>query len=397
MSNICNAYISGVGSVELGLSAEKQKTTMGMIGDYALTSTGSNLSSNINSEFKLGANLGVDSNDKSTTESNYQYDESLLGVRGEFDYQFDHRSVRWHNNFETEIAFSDENDQVNFDIDHEKKGWSVTTGPSLIIGKRSNLGLEAEILMSYQSALDTKTSENISNFTLSKSFSPRTLVEANGKNVCTRNLKNESQEQENCRKEYNIMWQKIGQYSEVSLSRGISNIDTRDIELYSISFRYDLNSYSNLSLFNSRSIDTIAEQENIILETITAVSLRVINTRSINFSLGLGRSKVDLGFIDQAIDDDLSLTKSSIASARITYPIEFRLCSLCNLNAVYKHSNFNQDRIQKVTTISVIKYNTRQLSTAIKVSRSIVENEFEVWSLNLSISYNGLLEKVGGR
>jgi hypothetical protein len=113
--------------------------------------------------------------------------------------------------------------------------------------------------------------------------------------------------------------------------------------------------------------------------------------------LGLGRSKVDLGFIDQAIDDDLSLTKSSIASARITYPIEFRLCSLCNLNAVYKHSNFNQDRIQKVTTISVIKYNTRQLSTAIKVSRSIVENEFEVWSLNLSISYNGLLEKVGGR
>ncbi|MFT7110193.1 MAG: hypothetical protein ACI843_001861 [Psychrobacter glaciei] len=396
MSNICNAYMSGVGSVELGLSAENEKTTMGMIGDYALTSIGSNLSSNINSEFKLGADLGVDSNNKSTTESNYPYDKSLIGISGEFDYQFDHRSVRWHNNFETEIVFREENDQVTLDIDHEKS-WSVTTGPSLMIGKRSNLQLEAEILTSYQSALGTKTSENISNLTMLKSLSPRTLVEVNGKNVCIRNLENESPEPENCRKEYNVMWQKISQHSELSLLRGISNIDTRDIQLYSISFRYDMNSYLNLSLRNSRSIDTIAEQENIILETITAVSLRVINTRSINFSLDLGRSKVDLGYIDQAIDDELSLTKSSITSARIAYPIEFKLCSLCNLNAAYEHSNFNQVKIQKLTTLSVIKYNTRQLSTAIKVSQSIVENEFEVWSLNLSISYNGLLEKVGSR
>jgi hypothetical protein len=193
------------------------------------------------------------------------------------------------------------------------------------------------------------------------------------------------------------MWQKISQHSAISLERGISNIDSRDVALYSVSFSYDMNSYSNLSLLNRRTIDTIAEQENIILETITPVSLRVINTRSINYSLNQGRAKIDLGFVEQVIDDEFSLTKNSIASASIAYPMAFGLCSLCNLNAAFEHTNFNEDRIQKVSTLSIIKYNTRQLSTALKVSQSIVENEFEVWSLNLSISYNGLLEKVGGR
>jgi hypothetical protein len=395
ISNISNAYMSGDGSAELGLSVEKQKTTMGLAGDYDLSSSGSQLTTHINSEFKLGANLGVSRADEAITESNYQYEQSLIRFNGEIDYQFDHRSVDWHNAFNTEILFPQENENVNWDINDAEKTWSVTSGPSLMLGKQTSLAMTVEVLMSYRSELELDSAEESYNLTISKLLSPLTVVDMNGKNVCTHNQGQESQIP--CRKEYNVRLLKTNKHSELLLERGITTIDSSDVNLYLVSFNYDMNSYSHLAFLHRRSVDTIADQENIILGNINGVSQRVISTRSINYSIDEGQVRIDLGFVTQKVFVESDSTNSSITSARMAYPMDARLCSLCNLNVGYEHSNFNEERIQKVTTLSVVKYNTRQVSTALKFSRSTVENEFDVWSMNLSISYNGLLEKMGAR
>jgi hypothetical protein len=395
ISSISNASISGGGSAELGLSVEEQKTTMGLAGDYDLSSNGSQLTTHINSEFQLGANLGVSTADEAITESNYQYEQSLIRLNGEIDYQFDHRSVDWHNAFDTEILFPQENENVNWDLGDAEKTWSITSGPSLMFGKQTSLAMTVEVLMSYRSELELDSAEESYNVTISKSLSPLTVVDMNGKNICTHNQDPESQNP--CRKEYNVRLLKTNTHSELLLERGITTIDSSDVNLYSVSFNYDMNSYSQLALLNSRSVDTIADQENIILGTINGVSQRIISTRSINYSIDEGRMRIDLGFVSQKVDVELVSTNSSIKSARMAYPLDARLCSLCNLNVGYEYSNFNEERIQKLSTLSLVKFNTRQLSTALKFSHSTVESEFDVWSMNLSISYNGLLEKMGGR
>jgi hypothetical protein len=399
ISNLSNAYMSGDGSVELGLSVEERKTTLGLAGDYGLSLMGSQVSTRIDSEFKLGANLGTGRIDESFTESNYQYEQSLIGLNGQVDYQFDQRNFNWYNAFDTEIVFQQENENkdVHLDINDAEKSWSVTSGPRFILGKKSSLSMTAEVLISHKSALEVDSAEENYSLTISKPLSPLTLFEIDGRNVCTQNLDNVSLEQDACRKEYNIRLSKINKHSKILLERGVSVVDSKNVNLYLATFSYHMNSYSQLAISNKRSINTIAEQENIILEPISRVSDRVINTRSIKYSLDKGRAKIDLVFIDQVIDDELSLAQSSIASARMAYPMDTRVCSLCNLNVVYEYTNLNEERIQKVTTFSLLKYNTRQLSTAIKFSRSVVEKEFDVWSMNLSISYNADFKKIGGR
>jgi hypothetical protein len=399
ISGISNAKMSGDGTVELGLSVEKQRTTTGLAGSYYLSSVGSHLSTLINSDFQIGSNLGVGRTDELVTESNYQYEESQLGLDGVIDYKFDQRGFNWHNAFDTEIAFQQENGEINWDTSDAEKSWTVTSGPSLLVGNKSRVAIMAEILMSSQSALDVEVSEENYNLALSKALTSRTLIGVSGRNVCTHFQNQELQEfqekPDSCRQEYNVNIQKINKHSDFLFEFGITKLGSRDIEVHSADFSYEVNSNARLTLLSTRSLDTLVDQENIILESISSVSPGVINTRAINYSLDQGRARMDLGFLDQEVESELVLTNSSVATANFAFPLDSELCALCTFNVGYEYSNNNEERIQKITTISLLKNISKRVSTALKLSQSVVEDEFEVWSMNLTISYNGLRESGG--
>jgi hypothetical protein len=392
----CEAYILGSGTVELGISVEKEKHNFGLASSYDFSAVSPRLESVFASQTQLGTNVGRST--KEINEHDYQYENSYIDTRGELNYLFPIKGIKWNSGYSSKIDFiqSEELDPViNSNFDDTENSWFITTGPSLIVNKNNGFVIETSIDYSYMDSKGEITKESNSNVSLNRSITPVTQLGINSSRVC---LEYEvASENDICRIQHNITFSSNRANFDLNFEVGLSDDDDSSASIYSSALNYTMNRYSDVSILVAKSTSTIKNSENSIFEVNKFIASAYISSQSFTYNYNLGGAGVSINYLQQILTGATGENRSVVGSVNLNYRLGFGLCAYCILSANHDYSSADDDRVKNVSSIVVTKINTRRLSTSINLSQTRIKSEIDIWSIGMLFTYSGQKMKLGGR
>jgi len=396
LSRICDAFVLGVGAVELSVSVEKEKHNLGIAGAYDFNSASPSLKMQSSTYFQFGTNLGRSAED--LDEHAYLYEQSYLETSGEFDYFFPSKSIKWHNGYNSKADFV-QAEEVNSTIDSNfndiENTWSVTTGPSLTINRNDGFLIEASVNLSYLDSIDEATTEYNYDIGVLNSITPISQLGMNSRRVCSKYEVNTDNNA--CRIQYNIIFSTKRKNLDIKVETGTSDDGKTSTDIYSGTLDYAMNRYSGVSILSTRSISTILNNEGLIFKTSDQALSSLISTKSIEYSYKLGGRDLSISFMEQSLISGLDSKDSEVLRLNSNQRLHSKLCTYCVLSLNYDYSNFNDERYKHISSIELTKINSRNLSTSINFSQTRIKSELDVWSVGMLVTYSGRQAKLGGK
>jgi len=396
LPGFCNAYVTGGGATELSISVEKEKHNLGAAGSYELNSVSPRLETQFSSQFQLGTNLGRST--QAVAEHAYQYEQSYIETSGGLDYIFPSRSINWQSgyNSRTDFVQNDEFDSTtNSNFDEIENSLAISTGPRLTFNRLDGTLIEASIDWSYMNSEDEFTTENGASISFLRSITPVTQLGLNSSRLCAEY--DVASENNVCRTQYNIIFSIRKKYFDVNVEAGVSSEGGASTDIYSGALNYTMNSYSDISLLQTKSISTILNNGDSVFEVQDYILSTLISTKSIGYSYRVGGRNLSIGFMEQSLIAGSNNITSSTGSVDFNHRVYSKLCSYCVLSLNYDYSNYNDERIKKISTIALTKSNSRNLSTSINFSQTRIKSELDIWSIGILFTYSGRQTKLGDR
>jgi len=396
LPGFCNAYVTGGGATELSVSVEKEKHNLGLAGTYELNSASPRLETKFASQFQLGTNLGRST--QAVAEHAYQYEQSYIKTSGGLDYIFPFMSIKWQSGYssQTEFVQDEELDStIKSNFDETENSLAITTGPRLTLNKLDGILIEASIDWSYMDSEDEFTTENSANISFLRSITPITQLGLNSSRLCAKY--DVASENNVCRTQYNIIYSVKKRYFDVNVEAGVSSEGGASTDIYSGTLNYTMNSYSDISFLQTKSISTILNNGDSVFEAQDYILSTLISTKSIEYSYRVGGRDLSIGFMEQILNAGSNNTTSSTGSVDFNHRVYSKLCSYCVLSLNYDYSNYNDERIKKISSIALTKSNSRNLSTAINFSQTRIKSELDIWSIGILFTISGRQTKLGDR
>jgi len=396
LPGLCNAYVVGGGAAELSVSAEKESHVFGVAGSYQLNSAAPRFITLFTSQFQLGTNLGRSSQE--VVETDYLYEQSYIETSGEIDYLFSEASIRWHSGYTSQTDFLQgeklDSEMVS-SVDESDTSWTVTTGPMLTINQGGGYLIETSVNLSYMDSKEEFATEKNSIISFKKSISPITRFGLGGSWVCTEY--DVVSGNDSCRFEYDFTIERERKNLDIKVGLGRSEEGGTSTDTYLGLINYRMNSYSNISISSEKSINTILNKSNSMLDDKDYTLSAQTSTRLIEYRYGVGGRDLSVAFMEQDLIAGLIVTRSMSGSVSLNHRLYSTLCVFCVMSLNYDYSNFDSERSKKVSSISIVKRNSRDFSTSINVIQTKVDSELAVWSMGLLFTYNGRQTRLGER
>jgi len=392
--NIGNATVIGSGIVGLSVSAEKNQENFGVSGSYDLNTAGPRLETKFYSQFQLGTNLGRTK--EAVAEHDYLYEQSFIETRGGFVYFFPVSSIKWKSGYNSKTEFIQDEEfdsSLKSNFDETQNSWSFTTGPSLILNKNNGFVFEVGTNWSYMASLDETITEKQYNIDLQRKITPITQLGINASKVCSEF--GVATENNMCRVQHNLVFSSKKKTIDLRLEAGISSDGNTSTDIYSGSVNYLLNRNSEINLATAKSISAILSNEESIFEVNDTILSTLIATNSLEYSHGAGPRNFSIEIIEQNLIIGSNNTTTLVGSVELSHPLYSKLCLYCVLSLNYDYANYNNEKLKKIHSITLTKRHSRKLSSSINFSRTWIESELDVWSIGLSLTYNGQKTKQG--
>ncbi len=396
LPGLCNAYVLGSGAAELSVSAEKESHVFGVAGSYRLNSATPKIITLFTSQFQLGTNLGRSSQE--IIETDYQYEQSYIETSGEVDYLFSEASIKWHSGYTSQTDFiQDEkfDSSIISNISEADNSWTVTTGPVLTVNKGGGVSIESSINLSYMDSKEEFATEKNSNVSFIKSISPITRLGIGGSWVCTEYDK--ISDNDSCRMEYDFIFESERRNLNIRLGLGRSDEGSTSTDTYVGSISYRVNRYSNVNISSDKFINTIINKNDSVFEDKNYTLSAQTSTRLIEYIYNVGGRDLSIGYMEQDLISETVVTSRVSGNINFNHRLYSTLCTYCVLSLNYDYSDFDNESIKKVSSISVVKRNSREISTSINIIQTLVDSGSGVWSIGLLFTYSGVQARLGDR
>jgi hypothetical protein len=392
-----HGYVAGGGEVELGLSKDKEDHNFGLSVNYGLESKTSNSQSSLLTKIQLGSDEGRSL--VATSAHEYQYEQSFIQTEIDNSIQFYYPGLSLNSRFAHSLEFQKESDSPEADsstnYNNPLSNWAISIGPSFSYDRSKWFAYRTALTVSKAVRGDDNSLEGNATIGLGKRLSPLTDAYFDISNVCT-SYGNTTQE-DACRNELRLSLSSNRSNADIQLEVGVSEQEDIKTNLYLFRVENQINSYSKINFEIQKSIESITELSNIVSSGDIAFTSAEKESQSIVYVYDWGRKKVEVKArsYQTTVSDITVATKDS--SIFYTYQLGSRVCIACDVGVSYEYSDYGDDRNQIIKSIEINKVHGRKLSSSISFRRTQIQSELDTWSVNLLLSYKGLLTKLGKR
>ena len=398
LANISHGGVVGGGDVTLGLSKDQDVENIGLAGSYRINFLGVNQSAFIGSQFQLGSDRGRSS--VATLVHDYQYEQSYLQTHGSLGHQFISPALNWlfyfTNRQEFKNATDEQTNETKTDFGRKDNNWSISTGPSLNIDRNWPINFMARSIISKQKVSDINSEEleisieankSITKFTSSALAVLRTCVDYDSPG-----------NEDTCRDELTGIIQSKKKSSEYKIEYGLAEQNDSKTEIYEVTFDYELNTATNISIIAYQSIYNINEATNSTLGFVSSEYNSIQRGESFYYQYDRGRQALDLKYrrIKSTINEAEPIQSKSI-SAFYSLKTSSRFCRACEITVGHEFSQFESGDELNKQSLSISKSHSKRISTALSVDHTKQSNDLDVWSISVFLTYTGRLSKLGTR
>lgn len=394
------AYMTGEGSIDLGVSHEEEQQNFGLASTYQFSHSNSWMSTYLYNKTQLGSDKGRSL--VATAAHEYQYEQSFVNSELGNEFNFYYPGLSWESHLSQNIEFDQaedtsllENNEGDFtDFNQRTINWTATTGPSFVYDRSKWVGFRTDIDLSKAKSFDEESTEQSINISITKPITSFTKSAVDLSRICTE-YTNPNLE-DNCRKELSLSFLSEKKFNKFRMDVGISSQNDVTTDLYLLNIDHRINSYSSMLIESQKLIETISDFDQ--LSGIETLSFRaaVKKTDSILYVYEWGRKRFEFRIRKQETVGDEYEFFTQDGAMYYSYQLGSSLCRACKIGLSYEYINYDDQEEQSIKNIALIKNHTSKLSSSISFRRTQVE-EVDAWSLNLLLSYKGSVTKLGKR
>jgi len=394
--SICNASITGQGSLSAGLSADNKEIYKGVAIDYGLQSDSYMQIWSVTLNYDYS-----DAENRPSTTAGHQYLYNTSAISSGFDHE-----VKTPTPYIVWSTGADYRQSGELDAQGKRRyNWSSFTGPAFNKNIRQDISLGLNVIQGLQFVNNQYASNVTWDMQLTKRFSEVVLLDAKVEQECW-DYKSDLIG-DTCRDSYELEYNSTGSSTDLRISLGQTIMNEQVELLYGIELAYHPSSISRISIRSqkrNRSFQDIVETtDNSGVDSSLETSINIHSVSysrqfsRISFNADLKKTIYEVGQSDSNIDGDSNSTGNTEELERsmsASYLLGSKICPSCSVEYQYRKSQ--QVLNNWVSRMLGIKYPLKKNWNGLLSLRQTIQDTGESFtSINFQLNYDGKPALVG--